>query len=108
MCLHQIIMKILRCLAGCLQPGISSLRNRLVLLLRRSTVSSGTSAEVDRHCHVKIILIIISRLSEDDEFFSQAARRLGSEGLTEDVMANIESALFTAAEAYNFISDLQS
>ena len=50
--------------------------------------------------------MIISRLYEDDEFFSLAARRLGSEGFSDDVLDNIGSALFTVADAYNFLSDL--
>lgn len=52
-------------------------------------------------------MINISRLYADDEFFSLAARRLGSEGFSDDVLDNIGSALFTVADAYNFLSDLQ-
>ena len=52
------------------------------------------------------IMISFFRLITDDEFFSEAAARLGSEGFSDDVMENIGDALFTAADAYNFISDL--
>ena len=100
-----------RCSVGHLQPSISALRNRLVLFLRRPSVSSDATPQVESHSHSHakiIIFMIISRLYEDDEFFSHAARRLGSEGFSDDVLDNIGSALFTVADAHNFLSDLQS
>ena len=101
-----------RCSVGHLQPSISALRNRLVLFLRRPSVSSDATSQVESHCfchsHCHLKAVIISRLYEDDEFFSLAARRLGSEGFSDDVLDNIGSALFTVADAHNFLSDLQS
>ena len=99
-----------RCSPGHLQSGISALRNRLVLFLRRTPVSSDATSQVKSHslCHSYVKMVIISRLYEDDEFFSLAARRLGSEGFSDDVLDNIGSALFTVADAHNFLSDLQS
>ena len=57
---------------------------------------------------VQSAVTLLHRLYADDEFFSLAARRLGSEGFSDDVLDNIGSALFTVADAHNFLSDLQS
>ena len=92
---------------GRLQPSISPIRNRLILFNRRSAVGKDVTPEVDCHSHSHVrIMISFFRLITDDEFFSEAAARLGSEGFSDDVMENIGDALFTAADAYNFISDL--
>ena len=52
--------------------------------------------------------ITLLRLYQDDEFFTMAARRLGAEGFSDEVLENIGSALFTVADFYNFLSNLQS